>query len=96
MMMSSLLPAVTICSLTADAICPDALGIPTQSQCSDEMTLRNSGTALHYAPMPDSPARVFLSYARKDGEAFASALRRRLAAEEPRSRSGKASVESSR
>ncbi|HYQ90971.1 MAG TPA: NB-ARC domain-containing protein, partial [Candidatus Competibacteraceae bacterium] len=32
--------------------------------------------------MPSSP-RVFLSYARKDGEAFASALRRRLNTEEP-------------
>jgi WD40 repeat protein len=33
--------------------------------------------------MPTPPPRVFLSYARKDGEAFATALRRRLAAEEP-------------
>src|SRR4051812_13973033 len=39
--------------------------------------------ALHCAPMPASPPRVFLSYARKDGEAFATALRRRLATEEP-------------
>ena len=31
----------------------------------------------------NAPPRVFLSYARKDGEAFATALRRRLAAEEP-------------
>ena len=29
------------------------------------------------------PARVFLSYARKDGETFATALRRRLSAEAP-------------
>src|SRR3954452_25126461 len=33
--------------------------------------------------MAGAPPRVFLSYARKDGEAFATALRRRLAAEEP-------------
>ncbi len=39
--------------------------------------------ALHGAAMTDVPPRVFLSYARKDGEAFATALRRRLADEEP-------------
>lgn len=33
-------------------------------------------------PLAFSP-RVFLSYARKDGEDFATALRRRLSAEEP-------------
>lgn len=33
-------------------------------------------------PLASSP-RVFLSYARKDGEDFATALRRRLSAEEP-------------
>ena len=32
--------------------------------------------------MADAP-HVFLSYARKDGEAFATALRRRLADQEP-------------
>jgi hypothetical protein len=30
-----------------------------------------------------APPRVFLSYARQDGEAFATALRRRLEAEQP-------------
>jgi hypothetical protein len=33
--------------------------------------------------LPGSSPRVFLSYARRDGEEFASALRRRLNAEEP-------------
>ena len=32
--------------------------------------------------MPDQP-RVFISYARKDGEEFATDLRRRLGSEEP-------------
>ena len=39
---------------------------------------------LYTLPMPlTATPRVFLSYPRKDGEAFATALRRRLAEEEP-------------